>query len=239
MDQAERTMLTAGGRKVPVLMTVRRAVLEGRARFTESFIDLSDQLQAEQERKRLQTQLRQAQKMEALGTLAGGIAHDVNNILSAVLGYSELGLQDTGGLLSLQLEPGCIDSTDDCGVADLPDGPYLRIAVADTGTAIDPAIIDRIFDPYFTTKDKGKGAGLGLAAGHGFVKQYGGGITVDSRLGKAPRFLFGCLPARSKPASATISRSACPVATNMCCWSTMKRIWSRSSAACLNVSDIG
>lgn len=92
--QAERTLLTVDGREVPVLKTVSRTTLEGRECFMESFIDLTEQTRAEVDKETLETQLRQAQKMEALGTLAGGIAHDFNNILSAVLGYSELGLQD-------------------------------------------------------------------------------------------------------------------------------------------------
>ena len=93
-DQAQRTLRTTDGRKIPVLKTVSRTTLEGRECYMETFIDLSERIRAEEDKEKLETQLRQVQKMEALGTLAGGIAHDFNNILSAVLGYSELGLQD-------------------------------------------------------------------------------------------------------------------------------------------------
>ena len=287
MDQSERTLVTVDDREVPVLKTVSRTTLAGRECYLESFIDLSEQIRAEVDKEKLEAQLRQAQKMEALGTLAGGIAHDFNNILSAVLGYSELGLQDlndathplhpklkainhaghrardlveqilafsrmqeqlrapiklspilkealkllqsslpanikveaaiktnlpvlgdptqihqiimnlctnayhamqpSGGILKVTLDHVSIDVSSDFGALDLPPGRYLRLIVADTGAGISPIILDRIFEPYFTTKDKSKGTGLGLAVVHGIVKRHGGDISVKSRLDEGTR----------------------------------------------------
>jgi CheY-like chemotaxis protein len=70
----------------------------------------------------------------------------------------------------------------------LPQGPCLKMRVRDSGPGIDPAIIHRIFDPYFSTKEKGKGTGLGLAVVHGIVKSHRGAIQVSSRLGEGATF---------------------------------------------------
>lgn len=69
-----------------------------------------------------------------------------------------------------------------------PPGDYVLVEVADTGTGIAPDIIDKIFDPFYTTKDIGKGTGLGLATVYGFIKQTGGFIYVDSELNKGATF---------------------------------------------------
>ena len=236
----------------------------------------------------LQNQLVQAQKMEAIGTLAGGIAHDFNNILFAIIGYTEMAIDDQApGSRSLrdleqvlsaakraadmvkqiltfsrQTEPqrvmldltpivkeglkflrGSIPSTieirqkigsltgkieadptqmhqvlmnlcsnaaqamkDTTGVMTvelaeitldepyssrhlaLKPGRYVKLSVSDTGYGIPPENIDRIFEPYFTTKGIGEGTGLGLAVIHGIVSSHGGTITVYSIPGQGSTF---------------------------------------------------
>jgi PAS domain S-box-containing protein len=232
-------------------------------------------------------QLRQAQKMEAVGQLTGGIAHDFNNLLTVITGTIEIlaegvsdkpqlasiirlineaadrGAELTGHLLAFArkqplqpretdinrlvvdsaklmrptlgehieiesmlsdsvwaalVDPGQLSSAllnlainardampgggkltletmnvtlDENYSAinrDVAPGNYVMIAVSDSGSGIPETILDRVFDPFFSTKDVGKGTGLGLSMVYGFVKQSGGHIKVYSEIGFGTTF---------------------------------------------------
>ena len=75
-------------------------------------------------------------------------------------------------------------------VADLPDGRYGRLIVADTGTGMEEDTLQRIFEPFFTTKDETRGTGLGLSTAHGVVTGSGGHIRVDSTVGQGTKFFI-------------------------------------------------
>jgi PAS domain S-box-containing protein len=100
--------------------------------------------------------------------------------------------------------------------ADIPDteaqpGPYVTIAVADTGMGMPPQVVERVFEPFFTTKPQGQGTGLGLSQVYGFVRQSGGFVRIDSRIGRGTTVrLFIPLqqdidPAPHAPAAASAS----------------------------------
>ena len=74
------------------------------------------------------------------------------------------------------------------GYLECPAGDYVMLAVKDTGSGIDPEVLQHLFEPFFTTKGQGKGTGLGLATVYGIVKQNNGGIVVDSAVGKGSVF---------------------------------------------------
>ena len=69
-------------------------------------------------------------------------------------------------------------------IADLPAGDYVVIAVAETGTGIPPEILNRVIEPFFTTKEVGKGTGLGLPMVYGLAQQSGGTVTIESTVGE-------------------------------------------------------
>ena len=98
-------------------------------------------------------------------------------------------MQNDGGVLEVgigDVQVGSGGSESDC--LDLSPGSYLKLTVRDTGYGIPRNLMDKIFDPYFTTKDTGEGTGLGLSVVQGIVKAHEGTITVDSKPGKGTTF---------------------------------------------------
>jgi len=93
-----------------------------------------------------------------------------------------------GGDLTVTLKAVDLDRDASVLFPDSAPGRYLNLSVEDTGLGIDPEIRDKIFEPYFTTKEEGRGTGLGLAVTHSIVSACGGGITVHSEPGKGTRF---------------------------------------------------
>ncbi|WP_239113265.1 ATP-binding protein [Shimia biformata] len=72
--------------------------------------------------------------------------------------------------------------------ATVPPGQYVRVTVRDEGTGISPEVLDKVFEPFYTTKRTGEGTGLGLSTAYGIVKQTGGFIFVDSKVGQGTSF---------------------------------------------------
>jgi PAS domain S-box-containing protein len=98
-------------------------------------------------------------------------------------------MQETGGTLGVSLRVINVEKNGEFFLAMiLPPGRYLRLEVSDTGYGMEKEILDRIFDPYFTTKGKGQGTGLGLAIAQGIVLGYGGHISVYSSPGAGSVF---------------------------------------------------
>jgi CheY-like chemotaxis protein len=97
-------------------------------------------------------------------------------------------MSERGGLLEVSLSQFDLGPGVKGAYHGMDVGRYLKLRVTDTGHGITPEVLPRIFEPYFTTKEVGKGTGLGLATVHGIVKSYGGGITVSSEPGEGAVF---------------------------------------------------
>jgi PAS domain S-box-containing protein len=114
------------------------------------------------------------------------------------------------GILEIDVQNTEIDHTQKDDFIGLDLGPYTRVSISDTGAGIHPEALERIFNPYFTTKEKGVGTGLGLAVVHGIVKKYGGAIKVESKPGKGSTFHI-YLPRVDQPAPRRIEQKEIPL----------------------------
>jgi len=97
-------------------------------------------------------------------------------------------MKDTGGILSVSLNEVRVDETKNSPAICLIPGEFVKLTVTDTGHGIPTSIQDKILDPFFTTKKRGEGTGMGLSVTHGIVQQYNGIIIFDSEPGKGTTF---------------------------------------------------
>ncbi len=112
----------------------------------------------------------------------------IHQVLINLCTNSAHAMEEDGGILKIDLSEVKIDTVTSTQFQDIPAGNYIQLSVSDTGPGIDPKIRENIFDPYFTTKEVGKGTGMGLAVVLGIVKNHNGAISAHSEEGKGSCF---------------------------------------------------
>lgn len=131
------------------------------------------------------------QRIESDSLIMGDFTH-IHQIVINLCTNALHAMEDSSGRLTINLSDIRSDilmghKTVSAGITDKP-GEFIRLTIADTGSGIAPDILEKIFMPYFTTKDIDKGTGMGLAIVQGIVQSYGGSISVESELGKGTIF---------------------------------------------------
>jgi PAS domain S-box-containing protein len=110
---------------------------------------------------------------------------DASQLESAILNLA-INARDAmpkGGLMTVETQPAYLDAAYAERHPEVTVGHYVMVAVSDTGSGMSPELLEKVFQPFFTTKAQGKGSGLGLAMVYGFIKQSGGHINVYSEVG--------------------------------------------------------
>ena len=115
-------------------------------------------------------------------------ATQIHQVLVNLATNAKQAMPDQKGELEVRVAPQNLDERFTRRFADLRPGPYACITVSDTGPGIDAEHLEKIFEPYFTTKKKGEGTGLGLSVVHGIVKAHQGHIRVESKAGRGTCF---------------------------------------------------
>jgi len=112
----------------------------------------------------------------------------VHQVLMNIMTNAIQAMKRLGGILQIDLEEVEIEESGSSGNENLKPGRYVLVTIRDTGHGMDPAILEHIFEPYFTTKGVGEGTGLGLSTVYGIVTALGGGIRVNSKPNEGTRF---------------------------------------------------
>lgn len=113
----------------------------------------------------------------------------INQILMNLCTNAVHAMDETGGTLGIFLNEVVLDDPEQIKKLGIEPGHYMALTISDTGTGIPTEIKERMFEPYFTTKEAGRGTGLGLSVLHGIVKSHNGAITCDSTLGQGTTFV--------------------------------------------------
>lgn len=112
----------------------------------------------------------------------------IHQIILNLLTNAHHALVNETGFIKIQFQNQIVTSNDFGFASNIPAGKYIKMTLTDNGTGIDKSIIDKIFDPYFTTKPIGKGTGLGLSTVLSIIKEHNGGIKVYSEVGTGTTF---------------------------------------------------
>ena len=131
--------------------------------------------------------------------------NQVNQVLINLCTNAAHAMRDNGGVLAVALENVSLTEDTVNDYNELTPRKYVKLTVSDTGKGIDPQVIKRIFEPYFTTQGIGEGSGMGLAVVHGIVKSHGGDILIESEPGKGTtvHVLFPVIEKELEPEIAT------------------------------------
>ncbi|MBU1697980.1 MAG: hybrid sensor histidine kinase/response regulator, partial [Proteobacteria bacterium] len=124
----------------------------------------------------------------------------ISQVLISLCSNASNAMKEKGGVLEVKLENTNLDEKSATLYEGLCPANYVKLTIKDTGHGIDPEIIDRIFDPYFTTTSLAEGTGMGLAVVYGIVKHHKGAVRVESKPGKGTVFevLFPQLQVETK-----------------------------------------
>ena len=135
-----------------------------------------------------------------------GNATQISQVLINLCTNARDAVMDSGGSMTIELGNLTVDREGEAGDPSLHPGDYVRLRVGDTGSGMDEVTRARIFEPYYTTKEIGKGSGIGLAIVHGIIKEHGGNIFVASEPGQGSVFTI-FFPACSSQAVSVLKAS--------------------------------
>jgi len=140
------------------------------------------------------------QEIEARDEMILADPNQISQIIMNLCTNAFHAMEKTSGVLTVRVEKFILDESSTQDFPGLSCGKHIKIMVKDTGSGINPDIIDRIFDPYFTTGEVGKGSGMGLSVVYGIVQNHNGAIVVESKPGRGSCFtiLFPVVDDNSK-----------------------------------------